>query len=159
MPTPRLQSAFVVFFRLAMAWTFLYAASHQVLNPSWNVADFLSSTGTFHDAYGVFAGAQAAAIVSLLVAWGHLLIGLSLLVGLMVRVSATVGAVLMLLYWAAYMSFPYVGGAENFLLDFHFVYAAILAYLVAAHAGHVAGLDSWAARHAARHPGLRALFA
>ena len=83
-----------------------------------------------------------AALVSFLVAWGHLLIGLSLLVGLMVRVSATVGAVLMVLYWAAYMDFPHVGGADNFVIDFHFVYAMILVFLVAARAGHVLGLDA-----------------
>ena len=59
MPT-RFQPAFVFLFRLAMAWTFLYASSKQVLNPNWNVADFLSGTATFHDAYGVFAGARMA---------------------------------------------------------------------------------------------------
>jgi thiosulfate dehydrogenase [quinone] large subunit len=150
--------AFVLVFRLAMAWTFLHAASQQVLNDSWDVAGFLAGTTTFHDVYGVFAGAQAAAVVSFLVAWGHLLIGLSLLVGLMVRVSATVGAILMLLYWAAYMDFPYVGGADNFIVDFHLVYAVLLVFLVATRAGHVAGLDAIAARETARHPALYALF-
>lgn len=160
MPNSRLQPAFVLFFRLAMAWTFLYAASTQVLNPGWSVADFLSTTRTFHDAYGVFAGARIAGIVAFVVAWGHLLIGLSLLVGLMVRVSASIGGVLMLLYWAAYMDFPYVGGASNFIIDFHLVYAVILFYLAAVNAGHVAGLDPWAARRpmVARHRHLRPLF-
>ncbi len=158
MPT-RFQPAFVFLFRLAMAWTFLYAASRQVLNPNWNVADFLNATATFHDVYGVFTGALVAAVVSFLVAWGHLLIGLSLLVGLMVRVSATIGAVLMLLYWAAYMDFPYVQGADNFIVDFHLVYALILLFLVATRAGHVFGLDAWAARASERHPALRTLFA
>jgi thiosulfate dehydrogenase [quinone] large subunit len=157
MPT-RFLPVFVLLFRLALAWTFLYAASRQVLNPNWDVAGFLSGTATFHDAYGVFAGARAAAIVSFLVAWGHLLIGLSLLVGLMVRVSATVGAVLMLLYWAAFMDFPYVGGADNFVVDFHFVYAILLFFLVAARAGHVFGLDPVAARAFAGHPALKTLF-
>ena len=155
----RLQPAFVFVFRLAMAWTFLYAASRQVLNPNWNVADFLNGTATFHDVYGVFRGALVAAIISVLVAWGHLLIGLSLLGGLMVRVSATIGAILMLLYWAAYMDFPYVGGSDNFVIDFHFVYAIILAFLVATRAGHVFGLDQWAARASERHQALHALFA
>ena len=158
MPT-RFQPAFVFLFRLAMAWTFLYAASRQVLNPNWNVSDFLSGTATFHDVYGVFIGAAVASIVSFLVAWGHLLIGISLLIGLMVRVSATIGAVLMLLYWAAFMDFPYVGGSDNFVIDFHFVYAVILFFLVAARAGHVFGLDSAVARASERHPALQALFA
>lgn len=158
MPT-RAQPAFVFVFRLVMAWTFLYAASTQVLNPDWSVAEFLRGTRTFHDVYGVFTGAYVAAIVAFFVAWGHLLIGISLAVGLMVRVSAFVGGVLMLLYWAAFMDFPYVGGADNMVIDFHFIYALILFYLVAARAGHVLGLDTWAARHAERHPALRPLFA
>lgn len=159
MPTTRLQPTFVLIFRLAMAWTFLYAASTQVFNPNWSVADFLSGTKTFHDVYGVFTGAYMAGLVTFLVAWGHLLIGLSLLMGLMVRVSASIGGVLMLLYWAAYMDYPYVGGRGNLLIDFHFVYAIILFYLVAVGAGHVVGLDTWAARHAEHHPRLRPLFA
>ena len=158
MPT-RFQPTFVFLFRLAMAWTFLFAASTQVLNPNWNVADFLNATATFHDVYGVFTGAAVASVITFLVAWGHLLIGVSLLVGLMVRVSATIGAILMLFYWAAYMDFPYVGGPDNYLLDFHFVYALILLFLVATRAGHVFGLDAWAARQAEGSPALRALFA
>jgi thiosulfate dehydrogenase [quinone] large subunit len=143
-----------------MAWTFLYAASTQVLNPNWSVADFLSATRTFHDVYGVFAGARVAGLVTFLVAWGHLLIGLSLAVGLMVRVSATIGGLLLILYWAAFMDFPYVGGSENFIIDFHFVYAVILFYLAAVGAGHVLGLDTLAERLAVeRHPRLKPLFA
>jgi thiosulfate dehydrogenase [quinone] large subunit len=160
MPTTRFQPAFVLVFRLMMAWTFLYAASTQVLNPNWNVADFLSATRTFHDAYGVFTGAVVAGIVTFLVAWGHLLIGLSLALGLMVRVSACVGAFLLVLYWAAFMDFPHVGGPDNFIIDFHLVYAVLLLYLAAVGAGHVLGLDSIAERLASeRHPRLKPLFA
>ena len=31
------ERAFIVFFRLAMGWTFLYAASHQIFDPNWSV--------------------------------------------------------------------------------------------------------------------------
>jgi thiosulfate dehydrogenase [quinone] large subunit len=158
MLSTRFQPAFVLFFRLAMAWTFLYAASTQILNPHWSVTDFLSATKTFHDAYGVFTGAAIAGLITFLVAWGHLLIGLSLAVGLMVRVSAIVGAALLLLYWAAFMDFPYVGGPDNFIIDFHLIYAVILVYLAAVGAGHVFGLDPVAERMFARHPALKALF-
>ncbi len=156
----RYQAAFVVFFRLVMAWTFLYAASRQVLNPHWDIGEFLNRVRTFHDVYGVFAGAMVVSIIAFLVAWGHLLIGVSLLVGLMVRVSASVGGVLMLLYWAAFMDFPYVGDADNFIVDFHLVYAALLFYLAAVGAGRVVGLDAWVGSHPAMHrnPRLKPLF-
>src|SRR5215216_251845 len=36
-----LERAFIVFFRLALGWTFLYAASHQVFVLDWSVVGFL----------------------------------------------------------------------------------------------------------------------
>src|SRR5262245_49064983 len=90
---------FVLVFRLLMAWTFLYAASHQVFNPKFSAARFLKETKTFHDVYAVLATPTLDPILTFLVSYGHLLIGLSLLVGLMVRVSAAFGVALLLLYW------------------------------------------------------------
>jgi thiosulfate dehydrogenase [quinone] large subunit len=125
-----------------MAWTFLYAASHQgIFAPDWSVAGFLSRTKTFHDIFAVFTTPNLAPIVTFLVSWGHLLIGLSLLVGLMVRVSAAFGIMLMLLYWLAHMDFPYIENTNNFIVDYHIVYASILGYLIYKHAGYVWGLD------------------
>ena len=155
------ERALVVFFRLAMGWTFLYAASHQVLVPNWSVAGFLDSTKTFHGIYSNFTGPVIAPILSFLVEYGHLLIGLSLVVGLMVRISATFGIVLMLLYWTAHMDFPYVSNTNNFLLDEHIVYSGVLLFLIVKHAGHAWGLDSWAEKlpFFADHPQLRPLVA
>ncbi|HWE20262.1 MAG TPA: DoxX family protein [Hyphomicrobiaceae bacterium] len=136
------EKSFVFLFRLLMAWTFLYAASHQgIFAPDWSVAGFLSRTKTFHDIFAVFTTPNLAPIVTFLVSWGHLLIGLSLLVGLMVRVSAAFGIMLMLLYWLAHMDFPYIENTNNFIVDYHIVYASILGYLIYKHAGYVWGLD------------------
>ena len=87
----------IVLFRLLMAWTFLYAASHQVFT-NFTVAGFLSHTKTFHDIYAPLTSPAISPILTFLVSWGHLLIGLSLLVGLAVRLSAAFGFLLMLLY-------------------------------------------------------------
>ena len=153
------ERALIVFFRLAMAWTFLYAASHQVFVSGWSVAGFLNSTKTFHGVYTLFTGPAIAPVLTFLVAYGHLLIGLSLLVGLMVRVSASFGIALMLLYWTAHMDFPYISNTNNFLLDEHIVYSGVLAYLIMKHAGHVWGLDGWAENlpFVKEHPGLKPL--
>ena len=131
--------------RLSLAWVFLYAASHQVLVPDWSVAGFLNSTKTFNGLFTLFTGPVLAPIISFLVAYGHLLIGLSLLLGLAVRVSASFGILLMLLYWMAHMDFPYISNTNNFIVDDHIVYALVLALLIATRAGHIYGLDSWAA--------------
>lgn len=113
----------IIFFRLAMAWTFIYAASHQVFNPQFSVAGFLKGTKTFHDVYAPFTTPTFAPILTFLVGYGHLLIGLSLLVGLLVRVSASFGIALVLLYWTAHMDFPFIENRNNFLVDYHIVYS------------------------------------
>ena len=151
----------VLYFRLAMAWTFLYAASHQVFVPSFSVVGFLSHTKTWHDVFVVFTSPATAPITTFMVEYGHLLIGLSLLTGLMVRVSASFGILLMIIYWFAHMDWPFIENTNNFIVDYHLVYAGVLAYLIAARAGHVFGLDSVAEKLSffEQHPALKPLVA
>ena len=147
MTEPIGEKRFVFLLRMLMAWTFLYAASHQgIFAPNWSVAGFLSHTKTFHNLFSVFTTPSAAPIITFLVSWGHLLIGLSLLLGLMVRVSASFGIMLMLFYWMAHMDFPYIENKNNFIVDFHIVYASVLGYLVYKRAGHAWGLDQLVSR-------------
>ena len=151
----------LVYFRLTMAWTFLYAASHQVFDPSFTVVGFLGHTKTFHDLFAVFTTPTMAPVTTFLVEYGHLLIGLSLLFGLMVRVSAAFGVLLMLIYWMAHMDWPYIEDKTNFIVDYHLVYAGVLIYLIVNRAGHVWGLDAWAEKLPIvnQHPNLRWCFA
>ncbi len=155
------ERSLVLIFRLLMAWTFLYAASHQVFVANFSVVGFLNSTKTFHDVFMVFTNPTIAPIVSFLVAYGHLLIGLSLLVGFMVRVSGVFGIALLLMYWTAHMDFPYIEDKNNFLIDYHIVYSVVLIYLIVKHAGHVWGLDGLVEKMAIvrDHPSLRPLVA
>ena len=131
--------------RLSLGWVFLYAASHQVFVPGWSVAGFLGHTKTFHGLFSMLATPAVAPVISFLVSWGHLLIGLSLILGLGVRVSAFFGILLMILYWMAHMDFPYISDRNSFIIDFHIVNALVLALLIVKRAGHIRGLDAWAA--------------
>ncbi len=151
----------IVFFRFTMAWTFLYAASHQVFVPEFSVVGFLSHTKTFHDVFVVFTTPTMAPITTFLVEYGHLLIGLSLLTGLMVRVSASFGVLLMIIYWFAHMDWPFIENTNNFIVDYHIVYAGVLTYLIVKKAGHVWGLDGLVEnlQILRQHPGLKPLFA
>jgi thiosulfate dehydrogenase [quinone] large subunit len=156
-----LERCLIVFFRLAMGWTFLYAASHQVFDPEFTIVGFLNHTKTFHDLFAVFTTPLMASTTTFLVEYGHLLIGLSLLLGIMVRVSASFGVLLMLIYWMAHMDWPFVENKNNFIFDYHLVYAGVLVYLISKRAGHVLGLDGWIAQlpFVGRHPMLRPLTA
>ena len=148
---------FLLAFRLLMGWTFLYAGAWQVLSPTFSAADFLAHTKTFHDLYAPLTSPAIAPVLTFFVKWGHLLIGLSLVSGLLVRVSAPFGIMLMLLYWTAHMDFPYIENVNSYLVDYHIVYAGVLVYLIVKRAGHVFGLDGWVAKLASvqQAPALR----
>ena len=82
-----LNRALILFFRVAMGWTFLYAGIHQLLDPHWSAAGFLGTTKTFHFLYAPLIGSSLMPLIDFMVKYGHLLIGLSLVSGLMIRVS------------------------------------------------------------------------
>jgi thiosulfate dehydrogenase (quinone) large subunit len=150
----------IVFFRLTMGWTFLYAGIHHFND--WNfVGGFLSHTKTLHDVYAPLTSPAVLPVLTFLVEYGHLLIGLSLISGLLVRVSAPFAIMMMIMYWTAHMEWPYIENPNNFIIDYHIVYAGVLVYLIVKKAGHVWGLDGLAERLAffARHPSLRPLVA
>jgi len=79
----------------------------------------------------------------------------------MVRVSTLSGIALLMMYWTAHMDFPFIENKNNFLLDYHVVYSAVLAYLYYRRAGHVWGLDALIEKlsFVEDHPKLRPLFA
>jgi thiosulfate dehydrogenase [quinone] large subunit len=142
--TSRFEACLIVFFRLTIGWTFLWAAIHHFGDNAF-VPGFLSQTKTFHEIYAPIAASSFVPALTFLVEYGHLLIGLSLISGLLVRASAPFAILLMLLYWTAHMDFPYIGDVNSYLIDFHIVYAGILVYLLTKNAGQVFGLDGWLA--------------
>ena len=171
---PQTERRILLALRLFAGWLFLYASLSEVHNPAFmtsHVIPTLGNSGVFRPFFAIFAGPAFAPTIAFLVAYGHLLIGLSLLSGLMVRVSASFGIALLMLYWLAAFNFPDLAGhplyrgikfaGEVLLGDAHIVYSVILAYLIAGRAGHAWGLDGWVSRlpFLARHRGLRALVA
>jgi len=142
-PASALERFLILFFRLTVGWTFLYAAIHHFGDDKF-VTGFLSNTKTFHDVYMPFTNPAVAPVLAFLVEYGHLLIGLSLISGLFVRASAPFAIMLMLLYWTAHMNYPYIENVNNYVIDYHIVYAGVLVYLIIKRAGHVFGLDGWA---------------
>ncbi len=159
MPDNQFNKGLLLFFRIAMGWVFLYAGVTQVFDPHFTVAAFLGTTKTFHSLYAWFASPALVPVTNILVPWGHLLIGLALVAGLFVRVSGAFGIALMITYYFAHMDFPYVENHFNFIMDYHLVYAAVLAYVMAAGGGRVLGLDGWLEQQEAvrARPGLRPL--
>ena len=75
----------------------------------------------------------------------------------MVRLSASFGILLMIVYWMAHMDWPFIENQNNFIVDSHIVYAGVLLFIAVKRAGHVWGLDGWAEKLAivSRTPWLR----
>jgi thiosulfate dehydrogenase [quinone] large subunit len=126
-----------------MGWTFLYAGLSQLGNPDFNVAGFLQRTKTSNVALSWLGAGGLAPYTSFLVKWGHTLIGISLLTGCLVRLSAPAGIFLLIVYYFAHMDWPYIESRVNFIVDYHLVYAIVLICLIHKRAGHVFGIDGW----------------
>jgi thiosulfate dehydrogenase [quinone] large subunit len=131
--------------RILIGWTFLYAGAWQILQ-NFDTAGFLNQVVTFHGFFAHFADPAVLPYTDFLVKWGHLLIGLSLVSGLLVRVSGPFGILLMITYYFAHMQWPFIEDHTNLFVDFHIVYAVVIVFLIAHRAGHVWGLDGVAAR-------------
>lgn len=152
------EQVLIVFFRLCLGWTFLWAAIHHFGDDHF-VTGFLTHTKTFHDIYAPLTNPAIVPTLTFLVEYGHLLIGLSLISGLLVRVSAPFAILLLLMYWTAHMDFPFIENVNNYLVDYHIVYSGVLVYLIVKRAGHVFGLDGMVEQmHLVDHyPALRPL--
>jgi thiosulfate dehydrogenase [quinone] large subunit len=136
----KLDRGVIFILRIMIGWTFLYAGIWQIKD-NYDISGFLNHVVTFHDFYANFATPAMLPITNFLVKWGHLLIGLSFVSGLLVRVSGPFAFLLMITYYFAHMEFPYVENQFNYIVDYHLVYATVIVYLVAHRAGHVWGLD------------------
>lgn len=135
----KFQARAVFVLRIVLGWLFLYAGITKVLNPAWSAAGFLQGAKTFHGFYAFLAHPMLIGIVNILNEWGLVLLGAALILGIWVRISAPLGALLMVLYYFASNSLPLV--PNGFLIDEHIVYAAVLVVLFYLNAGRYYGID------------------
>ncbi|MEK7630986.1 MAG: DoxX family membrane protein [Patescibacteria group bacterium] len=127
--------------RVSLGWLMFYAGITKVMNPDWSAAFYLKDAKTFGGFYEWILNSSALPVVNFINAWGLTLLGISLIVGLGVRLSSILGAVLMLLYYFPILSFPMVG-EYSYIVDDHIIYALVLVFFAAVRAGRVWGLDS-----------------
>jgi thiosulfate dehydrogenase [quinone] large subunit len=97
------------------------------------------------------AGNEAAmSIVNMLVPWGQIAIGVSLILGLLTRFGAVMGALMMVFFFLAAWDFQYG------IVNQHLTYALICVTLAGLGAGRYYGLDGILADRVA--PGIRRWF-
>jgi len=137
--------------RVCLGWYFFWAGITKVLDPNWSAAGFLNHASMFPDFYAWFARPEILPVINFLNAWGLTLIGISLLVGVFVRLSAFWGVMLMVLYYFAHTN------EFSFITDDHMIIGLALFVLASFHAGRMWGLENWCAELpiCARYPRVR----
>ena len=113
--------------RLVLGWVFFYAGITKVLDPEWSAGGYLKGAKVLSSFYGWLASPAVLPITNFLNEWGLTLIGTSLILGVGVRYSAVLGALLMLLYYIP-QGFPYPN-PHSLIVDEHIVYIAALLLL------------------------------
>lgn len=125
--------------RLVLGVLFLYAGYSHLIDPTFSAKGYIIGAKTFTGFYKMLTGPAVLPAVNFINEWGLTLLGLSLLLGLGVRLSAPLGALMMFLYYLPILNFPFIP-PHSFLVDEHIVYAAALLLLYAFHAGRFYGV-------------------
>jgi uncharacterized membrane protein YphA (DoxX/SURF4 family) len=104
---------FLILLRMAIGWHLLYEGLVKLVSPGWTSAAFLAESrwlfsGTFH---WIAAHPAVVWVVDQANVWGLLLIGLGLVLGVLTRLAAGSGILLLFLYYVA--SPPLVGLPTN----------------------------------------------
>jgi thiosulfate dehydrogenase [quinone] large subunit len=101
---------------------------------------FLTSEGVIGPFKGFFNGIASPA-TDVLFMLGMLGVGLAVVLGIGLRVSAWAGSLIMIMMWAA--EWPLQSGSTNPLVDYHVIYALALVVAATCLAGDTWGLGRW----------------
>ena len=160
----RAQDVALIILRTLIGWHFLYEGFVKLLWPAWSRAGsplprwssagyLRSATGPFAEVFHALADVSWLPLLDLLVAWGLVLVGLSLMLGLLTQ-AGCVGALLLLsLFYLSWI--PTRGvlepGAEGYylLVNKNLIEAAAVVVVLAFRTERIAGLDLLLARRSA----------
>lgn len=141
--------------RITMGWMFFYAGITKVIDPAWSAEGYLKGAKNFVGFYEWLMSPGMLPIVNFVNEWGLTLLGVSLILGIGVRLSAVLGVALMILYYLP-LGFPYPN-THSLIVDEHIIYAAALLLLASLRAGRTWGLENWCSNLpiCSRFPALR----
>ncbi len=153
-------SKFTLFIlRVSVGWLMFYAGYTKLIDPTWSAAGYLKGAKTFPEFFNWFLQPGILPIVNFVNEWGLTLLGVSLILGIFVRFSSVLGAVLMMLYYFPVLQYPYPN-PHSYIVDEHIIYALVLLFFAAVRAGRVWGFENWCSGLpiCSRFPAYRRLF-
>ena len=125
--------------RISLGWYMFYAGITKVLDPSWSAEGYLKGAKFLPGFYTWLTSPGILPIVNFVNEWGLTLLGISLILGIFVKYSAPLGALLMLLYYIPLgIIYP---NTHSMIVDDHIIFALILIYFALVGAGRIWGLD------------------
>ncbi len=142
------------FLRLTLGWMFFYAGITKVMDSNWSSVGYLKGAKNFQWFYGWLSSPSIIPVVDFINEWGLTLLGISLILGVSIKLSSRLGALLMLLYYLPILDFPYPN-AHAFIVDEHIIYIAALFLLSSINAGESLSLQNWLSN---KIPSLRKFF-
>jgi len=98
---------FITLLRVGIGWHFLYEGLSKLLTPEWTATGFLADSTSFVSGFYHWMASSPALmnVVDYLNIWGLILIGLGLFFGVLTRVAACAGIMLLTLYYFVYPPF------------------------------------------------------
>ncbi|MFH1036530.1 MAG: DoxX family membrane protein [Patescibacteria group bacterium] len=141
----KFQKIAIFLLRVSTGWVYLYAGIRLLSNPENSAAGYIMNAKTFTGFYHWLASPDIVPIITFISEWGLLLLGISLVLGIFVRLSSFLGAFMMLMFYFPVLQFPYPS-ATSFIVDEHITYALVLIFLGAIGAGRAWGLDKLLAK-------------
>lgn len=133
-----LQKFSVFLLRVSLGWMYFYAGYTKIIDPNFTAAPYIQGAKLFTGFYQWLLTPSVLPIVNLLNEWGLTLLGVSLVLGIGVRLSSWLGVVLMILYYLV-LGFPHPN-AHAYIVDEHIIYIVALLVLIVFDAGKDFGL-------------------
>ena len=92
--------------RVSLGWLMLYSGINALTTPGWSAAGYLKGAKTFAGFYQWLLQPNILPVINFVNEWALTLLGISLILGIFIRFSAPLGAVLMLLYYFPIFPIP-----------------------------------------------------
>lgn len=145
--------------RVSLGWMYFWAGITKLVNPEWSAAGYMQKAKTLPELYQWLSASSMLPFINFLNEWGLTLLGISLILGICIRISSSLGVVLMILYYLPILDFPYPN-PNAFIVDQHIIFILALLVLMSFRAGRVWGLEKWCANLPlfAKFPKLREWF-
>ena len=142
--------------RVSLGWYFFYAGITKILDPAWSAESYLKGAKNLTGFYIWLASPAVLPLTNFINEWGLALLGISLILGIFVRLSSVLGAAMMFLYYLPILDFPHPD-AHSYIVDQHIIFIFALLFFAAIRAGRVWGLEKWCSNLAvcSRFPKLR----